>query len=104
MSDPFWDDLDAALPRPRRGEANWAHRRAAVLALARGKGRAPRRLAAGLAAGLALAAMTFAVLRRPPAPAPPAAVTPAEDLDLLESAPMLENLDELLDATELDHA
>ncbi len=104
MSDPFWDGLDKHLPRARRGEAGWAHQRAKILAAARGEARAPRRLAAGLAAGLALGALTLAVLRRPVVTDPPAASAPAEELEFLESAPMLDHLDELLDATELDAA
>jgi hypothetical protein len=104
VSDPFWDELNRALPRARRGEAGWSHLRAQVLALARGD-RAPRRAAGVLAAGLAAAALVL-VFRHipPPAPEAPAAFMPSENLDFLESAPLLEHLDELEDATELDHA
>ncbi|MBI5245759.1 MAG: hypothetical protein HY923_01150 [Elusimicrobia bacterium] len=104
MSDPFWDDLNKALPRARRGEAGWAHQRAQVLALVRG-GRAPRRAAGVLAAGLAAAALVLVFRHKPAAPPEaPSAAMPAEDLDFLESAPLLEHLDELEDAPELDHA
>ncbi|MDX6769915.1 MAG: hypothetical protein SF051_10305 [Elusimicrobiota bacterium] len=104
MSDPFWDELGRSLPRPRRGEAGWSRRRAEILSSVRGEARAPRRVAAGLAAGLAMTVVAFAVLRRPLPQDPPAAAVPAEELDLLEAAPMLDHLDELLDATELDPA
>lgn len=103
MSDPFWDELGKALPRPRRGEPGWAARRAAILSAAKGRRRESPRLAAGLAAGLAMAALTFAVLRRPtgvPAPAPGA----PEELEMLENEGLLEHLDILLEAEELDAA
>ena len=104
MSDPFWDDLNKALPRARRGEAGWAHQRAKVLSLVRG-GRAPRRAAGVLAAGLAAAALVLVFRNKPAAPPEaPSAAMPSEDLDFLESAPLLEHLDELEDAPELDHA
>ena len=103
MSDPFWDELDKALPRHKRGEPGWAHQRAKILAAVRGE-RAPQRLAAGLAGGLVLAALTFAVIRRPSPVETPSAEVQTEDLDMLESESMLDHLDELIDATELDRA
>lgn len=105
MNDPFWDELDKALPRVKRGEPGWAHQRGKVLSLARGEGRAPRRAAGLLAAGLAGAALVLVFRSRPAAP-PEARSTamPSEDLDFLEAAPLLEHLDDLLDAPELDHA
>ena len=103
MSDPLWDELDKSLPRIKRGEQGWAHQRAKILSAARGQ-RAPQRLAAGLAGGLVLAALTFAVIRRPAVVETPAVSVPADDLDMLESESMLDHLDELLDATELDRA
>ena len=103
MSEPFWDELGKALPRPRRGEAGWGHRRAAILSAAKGVASPRPRMAAGLAAGALMAALTFAVLRRPvtaPAPAPGG----QEELEMMEAVPMLDHLDELLDAVELDGA
>lgn len=103
MSDPFWDELGNALPRPRRGEPGWAQRRRDILAAAKGGPRETPRLAAGLAAGLVVAALTFAVLRRPlavPSPAPGA----PEELEMLENEGLLEHLDILLEAEELDAA
>lgn len=103
MSDPFWDELGRALPRPRRGGPGWAARRASILAAVRGDAPPRPRLAAGLAAGALMAALTFAVLRRPvtaPAPAPGA----PEELEMLEAETMLEHLDILLEASELDAA
>ncbi|MEK7390182.1 MAG: hypothetical protein AAB036_10850 [Elusimicrobiota bacterium] len=103
MSDPFWDDLDKALPRARRGEPGWEHQRGKVLALLRGQARAPRRLAGLLAAGTVTVALAF-VLRDKPAPdAPPTAAMPSDELDFLEETPLLEHLDQLQDAPELDH-
>lgn len=106
MSDPFWDDLNKALPRARRGEAGWAHQRGKVLSLRRGGARAPRRLAGLVAAGAAAAALALVFQLKPTAPpvAPPSASMPADDLDFLETAPLLEHLDELEDAAELDRA
>lgn len=102
MSDPFWDEVDRQLPRHRRGAEGWAHRRKSILAAVKGE-KAPRpRLAAGLAAGVVMAALTFAVLRKPAAPPP--APAPSEDVEMMEAAPMLDYLDELIDAVELDKA
>jgi hypothetical protein len=103
VSDPFWDELGKALPRHRRGEPGWADRRRAILAAARGEGSPRPRMAAGLAAGALMAALTFAVLRRPVI-APPPAPGAQEELEMLESESMLEHLDILLEATELDAA
>ena len=104
MSDPFWDDLNKALPRARRGEPGWAHQRARVMSMLHGGARAPKRLAALLAAGTVAVALAF-VLRGKPAPeAPPTASMPGDDLDFLETTPLLEHLDELQDAVELDRA
>jgi hypothetical protein len=106
MSDPFWDDLNKALPRARRGEPGWALRRGQVLSLLHEAARAPRHLAGLLAAG-ALAAVLVLALHRKPArapEAPPSASMPADDLDFLEATPLLEHLDEIQDAAELDHA
>lgn len=104
MSDPFWDEVDAALPRVRRGESSWASRRAQVRSLSRG-GKPVRLSPAGvLAASLAAAALALIIQRSlSPSPSPlsePAII--AEDMDFLESAPLLEHLDVLLDAPELD--
>ena len=105
MNDPFWNELDKALPRARRGEAGWAHQRAKVLSLLRAGSAAPRRFAGVLAAGLAAAGLVFVFRSKPAAPPDTAsAVMPSEDIDFLESAPLLEHLDELMDAPELDHA
>ncbi len=106
MSDPFWDDLNKALPRARRGEPGWAHQRGKVMSLLRGGARESRRLTGLLAAG-ALAAGLFLVLHKKPAPAPelpPMASMPSDDLDFLEMTPLLEHLDELQDAVDLDRA
>ena len=106
MSDPFWDDLNKALPRARRGEPGWAHQRGKVLSLLRAGTRASRPLTGLIAAG-ALAAGLFLVLHKKPAPtpeAPPMASMPSDDIDFLEMTPLLEHLDELQDAVELDHA
>lgn len=108
MSDPFWDDLNKALPRSRRGEPGWAHQRGKVLSLLRGGGRPPRRLAGLITAGT-LAAGLFLMLHKKPEPAPmpeapPMASMPSDDIDFLEMTPLLEHLDELQDAAELDHA
>lgn len=103
MSDPFWRDVDAALPRTRRGEPGWARLRGRVLALARGEEVQARRWPAALAAGLALGAIVLTLGRPPAAPAGLRGV-PSEDLEFLEHAPLLESLDELLDAPELDRA
>jgi hypothetical protein len=76
------------------------------MSLLRGGTRSPRRLAGLLAAG-ALAAGLFLVLHRKPAPtpdAPPMAAMPSDDIDFLEMTPLLEHLDELQDAVELDRA
>jgi hypothetical protein len=103
VSDPFWDELGRALPRHRRGEPGWAQRRRAILAAVRGDASPRPRMAAGLAAGALMAALTFAVLRRPataPVPAPGA----PEELQMLEDESMLEHLDILLEAAELDAA
>ncbi len=106
MSDPFWGDLNDSLPRVRRGEPGWAHQRSKVLALTRGGLRAPRRLAGLLAAGVFAGALALVLRVKPAAPvsAPPSASMPSDDLDFLEAAPLLENLDELEDSPELDHA
>lgn len=106
MSDPFWDDLNKALPRARRGEPGWAHQRGKVLSLLRTGTRASRPLTGLLAAGT-LAAGLFLVLHKKPAPTPdaaPMASMPSDDLDFLEMTPLLEHLDELEDAVELDRA
>lgn len=101
MSDPFWDRLDDALPRARRGAPGWAHQRAKVLTAVRAPAPALRGRVAGLlAAGVAAAALAFVLRRTPPPPA--AAPLMTEEIEFLDSAPMLENLDELLDAPELD--
>ena len=106
MSDPFWDGLNKALPRVRRGEPGWAHQRGKVLSLLRGGARAPRRLAGLLAAGTLAAALVLVFRSRPAPPpeAPPTASMPADDLEFLEMTPLLEHLDELEDAVELDKA
>lgn len=106
MSDPFWDDLNEALPRVRRGEPGWAHQRGKVLSLLRGGARAPRRLAGLLAAGALAAALVLVFRNKPEAPpeTQPTASMPAEDVDFLEMTPLLEHLDELEDAVELDKA
>ncbi len=103
MSDPFWDELNASLPRARRGEPGWARLRSATLSRLRARCVAPRRLAGVLAAGLAAATLVFVLRGKPPTTAPTASM-PAEDLEFLETAPLLEHLDELIDAPELDHA
>ena len=56
----------------------------------------------GLAAGLAVAAVV--VLRVNDRQTQALASVPMEDLEFLEQAPLLEHLDVLLDAEELDHA
>lgn len=104
MSDPFWDDLDQSLPRHKRGEAGWSHQRAKILSTVRGEAAPARRLTAGLAAGLAVAALTFAVVRRDLPEPPPAAHAPADELELMEHAHMLDHLEILLEAEELDPA
>lgn len=106
MSDPYWEDLDRALPRVRRGEPGWAHQREQVLARLHADARAPRRLAGLLAAGAVAAALAFVLRTKPavPLPAPPSASMPSDDLDFLETTPLLEHLDEIMDAPELDHA
>lgn len=103
MSDPFWDDLDAALPRDRRPEPHWARRRAKVRA-ALSATRWPRRAASVLAAGMAAAALALLLRRPAPPPVPAAPTALAEDLEFLEAAPLLENLDEIMDSPELDNA
>ena len=105
MSDPFWDELNKALPRARRGEPGWARARAGVRSLLH-EGRAPRRLASLVAAGALAAALVLVFRGKPARPpeAPPSASMPADDLDFLEATPLLERLDELQDAPELDHA
>lgn len=105
MSDPFWDELNKALPRTRRGEPGWAHQRAQVRSLLHGGTRA-RAIGSLLAAGMAAAALVLA-FRDKPALSPEAlsaASMPADDLDFLETASLLEHLDELQDAVELDPA
>ncbi len=106
MKDPFWDELNEALPKARRGEPGWAHQRARVLAALRGGSRTPRRLAGLVAAGALAAGLVFILqIKRAPVPEPPpSASMPSDDLDFLEAAPLLEHLDELQDAPELDHA
>ena len=105
MNDPFWDELNKALPRTRRGEPGWAHQRAKVMSLLRTGSAAPRRVAGMLAAGLAAAALVFVFRSKPIIlPEAPSASVPTEDLDFLEHAPLLEHLDELMDAQVLDHA
>jgi hypothetical protein len=104
MSDSFWDGLDRRLPRPRGGPAAWSSRRARILAAVRGESPAPGRATVGLAGGLVMAALAFAVLRGPGPATPPTAAAPSEELELMEAVPMLEDLDVLLDATELDPA
>ncbi len=106
MSDPFWDDLNKALPRARRGEPGWAHQRGKVLSLLRGGGAAPRRVAGLLAAGTLAAGLILVLRNKPATPpeTPPTASMPADDLDFLEMTPLLEHLDELEDAVELDNA
>ena len=105
MSDPFWDDLDKTLPQVHRGEPGWAHQRGKVMSLLRAGGNARQRVAALVAAGAFAAALAVVLRERPvQISTPPIASMPTDDLEFLETAPLLENLDELQDATELDRA
>lgn len=104
MSDPFWDDVNKALPRARHGEPGWAHQRAKVMSLLRTGTRSSRPLTGLITAG-ALAGGLFLVFHKKSVPeTPPMASMPSDDIDFLEMTPLLEHLDELEDAAELDHA
>ena len=100
MNDEFWNRL-ASLAQARRSEAFWSAQRRRVFA--RLHGRSPRWLPVPALAAAAIFAGLVLWRRSARPPAPPA-VVPAQQWEFLESIDMIDHLDVLRNARELDRS